>query len=170
MKYYRMSASFSPRVSSRFLNTILTANALSPQAPAFEHWVRQCMSISSQNLTHPLRSLVPQYHFGQFETHFVQVYMALPSTVVVLKTVSICSRLNWFDASIRDKSGDCIDWLAQAGRSTLPLLSIALAGQISWQTKQSSGHPASSFSGQVVVGNVAAVTTPPNINRGPYSE
>ena len=91
-------------------------------------------------------------------------------SAAVLKIVDTSSMLNALDFSIKERSGDCIECLVQVGLLTLPFLSIALTGHISWHTKQSSGQPHSSFSGQDKLGSGAVVTIPPSINLGPYME
>src|SRR4030067_153685 len=69
-----------------------------------------------------------------------------------------------------EKMGLFIEYFKHAILSTFPLFSIALTGHCSWQTKHSSGHPFSSFSGLVMGGNEAVVMIPPSSNLGPYLE
>lgn len=69
--------------------------------------------------------------FGQSEMHLTHLYIALPSTFAVLKIVDKSSPAKILDFNIKERRGDRIECLVQAGLLTLPFLSIAPAGHIS---------------------------------------
>ncbi len=63
--------------------------------------------------------------------HLTHLYIELPSTLAVLKIVDKFSALNSLDFNIKERSGDCIECLVQAGLLTLPFRSIAPTGHTS---------------------------------------